>query len=421
MSSQREAQFVDDITIRKVLGHSAAKLINTIAWQAQENELSLFLVGGVVRDIILDRPNLDLDFVLESDAIGFADQLSSQFGGSIVAHKPFGTAIWTLDARAAEKLSLAANELPQHIDFARARSESYAQPAALPTVAPADINADLWRRDFTLNTLAIQLSPPQDSSRLLDECSGFSDLRDKLIRVLHQRSFIDDPTRILRAIRLGSRLQFAIEAETDTLVHEALPLLGRITGQRLVNEIDLILSEPTAGAILKQLQELGALASIQPAFCVSPDLPKHLARFRETTVPWPSTNGDPHSVTWCLLLSAVSETDANSICARLNLPQNLTRSITACASLMAKSDKLRDQASPPSEAVQLLDGLPDTALHAAWLLVADSDAAQLKVADYMNEWRHQRAHISGADLIQMGIPPRTSLQIHSGCAAFRLD
>ena len=188
-------------------------------------------------------------------------------------------------------------------------------------------------------------------------------------------------------------------------MHEALPLLGQITGQRLVNEIDLILSEPTAGAILLQLQELGALASIQPAFCVSPDLPKHLARFRETTVPWSSAASDLGCVTWCLLLAAVSETDANSICTRLNLPQNLTRSITACARLMAQAAHLHDQASPPSDAVRLLEALPDTALHAAWLLVADSDAAQMKLAHFMNEWRHQRAHISGADLIQMGIPP----------------
>ncbi len=411
MSSASEPRFVDEITIRRVLGDATAKLINTIAWYAQKNELSLFLVGGVIRDIILNRPNYDLDFVIESDAIGFADQLSARFGGTVLAHKPFGTAIWTLDASAAEKLSLPANELPQHIDFARARSEAYAQPAALPTVSPADINADLWRRDFTLNTLAIKLSPAQGSGRLLDECGGYSDLQDRLIRVLHERSFIDDPTRILRAIRLGSRLQFAIEAETETLMQEALPLLGRITGQRLVNEIDLILREPMAGAILLQLQELGALTSIQPAFRIISDLPRRLASCHETTAPWPSADSEPQAVLWCLLLSAVNDKEASSICQRLDLPQNLSRSITACARLIAQAAQLDDPVSPPSEAVRLLERLPDTALYAAWLLLDDSPTSQKKLADYMNVWRHQRARISGADLINMGIPtgPRYKL------------
>ncbi len=404
MPSKPDTQLVDNGVMRQVLGESTAELIDTIASHAQKRGFNLFLVGGVVRDIILGLPNQDLDFVLEADAIRFADELAAQFGGTVLAHKPFGTAIWTLDSCAAENLMLPAHQIPQHIDFARARSETYKHPAALPTVAPADIQSDLRRRDFTLNTLAIQLSPAQESGQLLDECGGFADLQNGLIAILHDRSFIDDPTRILRAMRISLRLGFIIEARTDKLMRAALPQLGRVTGPRLVNEIDLILREPKAGEILLQLQDLGALKSIQPAFRVSPDLPDQLTRFRETTAPWQATI-DKHCVLWSLLLAAVPEGDADAICQRLSLSRTLTKSIGACARLIDAADILRDGKSPPSQAAQILDGLLEPALHAAWLLLADSPTAQNKLLDYMNKWRHQRPSISGADLEQMGIPP----------------
>ena len=404
MSSDPGNQLVASAKIRQALGESTAILIDTIVQQAERRGLSLFLVGGVVRDIFLEVPNHDLDFVLEADAIRFAEELAERFGGRVLAHQAFGTAIWSLDSSAAEKLQMPEHGAPQHIDFARARLETYCQPAALPTVSPSDIRSDLRRRDFTLNSLAIQLSPVPASGRLLDVCGGAADLQNRLIRVLHEDSFVDDPTRILRALRLRARMGFAIEAGTQKLLSAALPLLGRVTGKRLVNELRLVLSEPKADEILLQLQDMGALAQIHPDLRLSPDLPDQLTRFRQTHSPWAAA-ADRGAVLWSLLLASVCEDDALAICQRLDLSRNLTQSIVACSRLMRKSDVLRDPQSPPSEAARILDGLPEPALVAAWLILADRPAAQTKLVDFAKEWRHQRGTISGVDLAQMGIPP----------------
>ncbi|MCY3780995.1 MAG: hypothetical protein OXG78_11845 [Chloroflexi bacterium] len=404
MSRKPDNQLVASAKIRQILGESTAILIDTIVQQAERRGLSLFLVGGVVRDIFLEVPNHDLDFVLEADAIRFAEELAERFGGRVLAHEAFGTAIWSLDSSAAENLQIPEHDAPQHIDFARARLETYPQPAALPIVSPSDIRSDLRRRDFTLNSLAIQLSPALESGRLLDGCGGVADLQDRLIRVLHEDSFVDDPTRILRALRLRARMGFAIEAGTERFLGAALPLLGRVTGKRLVNELDLVLSEPKADEILLQLQDLGALLHIHPALRLSPDLPDQLTRFRQTQSPWAAA-ADHGAVLWTLLLASVCDDDALAICQRLDLPRNLTQSIMACSRLMRKSDVLRDPQSPPSEAVRILDGLPEPALIAAWLILADCPAAQNKLEDFAEKWRHQRAMISGVDLTQMGIPP----------------
>ena len=354
---------------------------------------------------MLNQRNLDLDFVLESDAIGFANQLASQFGGSVLAHKPFGTATWSLDSAAAESLSLAAHEIPDHVDFARARSETYAYPTALPSVTPGDIQQDLRRRDFTLNTLAIQLSPEQEAGKLLDHCGGLSDLQQRLIRVLHDDSFLDDPTRILRVLRLAVRLQFEVEAHTAKLMRAALPMLGRVSGKRLCNEIDRILQEPRAGEFFLRLQDLGVLKSIHSSFRISAKLSERLAGYGELQAAWPACASDRHLLEWLLLMADVNKADALSLCQRLDLTQVMTRSIVASTELIARADHLQDTATRPSEAVRLLDGIPETSLCAVWLLLRDRPAAQQKLGAYVQTWRHQRASINGDDLKRIGIPP----------------
>src|SRR5690606_19292006 len=185
-------------TLRDVMGASVATLIEYIANEARALNLSLYIVGGAVRDLLLHRANLDIDVVVESRAIELAEKLRARYGGDVHSHKPFGTAKWVLDA---EALGLPATEIPAHIDFATARSEFYEHPTALPTVYQSSIKLDLQRRDFTINTLAVQLSPASASGQVLDFYGGLTDLREKRIRVLHSLSFVDDPTRILRAVR----------------------------------------------------------------------------------------------------------------------------------------------------------------------------------------------------------------------------
>lgn len=401
----RRAPKIDSREISRILGEASARLIEIIAAEARAKNLTLFLVGGVIRDLLLKRRNLDLDFVLESDAIAFAEMLAAKYDGRLQTHMPFGTASWILDATAAERLSLSSAELPDHLDFARARAETYAYPTALPAVSPSGIKRDLWRRDFSLNTLALQLSPAEAAGTLLDVCDGLSDLEQKRIRVLHNRSFIDDPTRILRAMRFARRYGFKLEAKTAELMQEALPLLGRVTGARIRNEIELILQEPEAADMLQRLQALGALESIHPAFCVNPRLPQRLGMPPDGTPHWAESAAADLPLRWCLVLADVRESDAAAICQRLDLPQALTRSVGASAKLVANASALGDAGARPSKIARLLERAPDVSLLAAWICLAHCSEAQHNIDSYANHWRHRRPAVTGDDLKRMGIPP----------------
>ncbi len=408
MSEPRETQReprIDSHSVSEIMGEASARLIDIIAQRAQAKHLKLFLVGGVIRDLLLKQPNLDLDFVLEADAIAFAAGLAADYGGALQSHKPFDTATWTLDATVAEKLSLPDADLPEHLDFARARSESYAYPTALPTVSPSDIEHDLWRRDFSLNALALQLSPACAANKLLDVCGGLGDLERKHVRVLHDRSFIDDPTRILRALRFARRYGFEIEPATTSQLNDALPMLGRITGARVRNEMELILREPKAAAVLRHLQELGAAESMHPAFRVSARLEQRLKIQPETMPRWAQTTADDLALPWNLLLAEVGPDAALAICQRFDMTQRVTRSVVATAKVVAAATGLSDASARPSEIARLLDGKPEVSLLAAWISLAQQPAAQNNVDAYAKRWRHLRPSISGEDLKRLGLPP----------------
>jgi len=189
---------------------------------AQEMGYPLYVVGGFVRDLLLGEPTLDMDLVVEGDAIKLARRLGKGVGARTRSHKRFGTAKVILEGREAEF------GVPS-LDFAAARLEFYAHSAALPEVERSSIKADLHRRDFTINTLAIRLDSDH-YGQLLDFYGGEQDLKDGLIRVLHSLSLIEDPTRIMRAARFEQRLGFTIEERTAELIEDALPMLSRVTG-----------------------------------------------------------------------------------------------------------------------------------------------------------------------------------------------
>ncbi|MGC9332570.1 MAG: CBS domain-containing protein, partial [Anaerolineae bacterium] len=221
---------------------------------AQELGYPLYVVGGFVRDLLLGEPNLDMDLVVEGDAVRFARRLARQIDARTRSHRRFGTAKIILEDREDEF------GVPS-LDFAAARLEFYSHSAALPEVERSSIKADLHRRDFTINTLAIRL----DSGHygvLLDFYGGEQDLKDGLIRVLHSLSFIEDPTRIMRAVRFEQRLGFAIEARTEELIENALPMLARVTGERIRHELYLILEEKKPELALCRLDALGVLSRI---------------------------------------------------------------------------------------------------------------------------------------------------------------
>ncbi|HSF82797.1 MAG TPA: CBS domain-containing protein, partial [Anaerolineales bacterium] len=236
--------------LEKVLPEGQLALLREAASAAFDQQAALFIVGGFVRDLLLDRPSLDFDLVVEGDAIKLARTLANKHGGRVTSHSRFGTAKWHLPEIWLSKLSHLvktasrnnASDQLKSLDLVSARTEFYTYPTALPTVQRGSIKLDLHRRDFTINTLALRLDG-NHYGELHDYWGGLTDLRQGLVRVLHSLSFVDDPTRILRAVRFEQRFDFSIEERTLQLMDEAVSLLDRVSGDRIRHELDHILIE----------------------------------------------------------------------------------------------------------------------------------------------------------------------------------
>ncbi|MDP3595844.1 MAG: polya polymerase, partial [Nitrospirota bacterium] len=222
-------------------------LLREIGQLGDERGCRVYVVGGVVRDLLLGHVTLDLDLTVEGDGVGFARLVADRYRAGLVAFERFATARLVFS----DGLKM---------DIATTRRESYALPGILPTVQSASIEEDLYRRDFTINAIAVQLNPGQ-FGRLLDVYGGQRDLRARTIRVLHAGSFQDDPTRIFRAIRFEQRLKFRLERATIRLLAEAASknLIQQLSGPRLQNEILLLLAERDPVRVMARLSQLTLL------------------------------------------------------------------------------------------------------------------------------------------------------------------
>ncbi len=411
------ANRVAEDEIAAVLGEGVAKLLTLIAQEAETRGLRVYIVGGVVRDLLLKRPNLDIDFVVESSQIGlengmsragiaFAEALAATYGGTVHSFAPFGTAKWKLDSA---KLGLANKGLPDHLDFATTRSEFYQHPTALPTVYSGSIKLDLSRRDFTINTLAIQIAPMGAAQgQIIDEFGGLKDLRAGIIRVLHSLSLVDDPTRILRAVRFEVRLNFRIEQRTASLVRTALPMLRRITGERLRNELSLLLreAEPERGLFL--MQPRGILTAIHPGFVITDveALERAFKRARTAFPGWVEKPADIAALGWHLIGVFLPDRERTAVLTRLMIADSQIASISASADIVQKADRLNDRQATISQIDKLLHGAPDLALIAAWLsLPATHALAQERIQMYATRWREIRPRLNGDSLRSMGLKP----------------
>ncbi|MFC1966600.1 CCA tRNA nucleotidyltransferase, partial [Chloroflexota bacterium] len=230
--------------IEKQLPVELVKFMHAAGQVAASQEQGLYLVGGVVRDLLLGRTNLDLDMVVGGNAIELAQRLAGTTRGKLITHPRFNTAKLRWDTWS--------------VDFATARSETYEKPGALPKVKPGSLASDLFRRDFTINAMAIELSHGR-YGQLIDRHGGMDDLKHKLIRILHERSFIDDATRIWRGLRYEQRLDFQLEANTLKLLKRDLPMLDTISGDRIRHELELVLREEFPEKALRRATELGVL------------------------------------------------------------------------------------------------------------------------------------------------------------------
>lgn len=390
--------------IETIQGAAVARLIDQIADIAKKGAISIYMVGGCVRDLLLQRRNLDLDFVVEGDAIAFAKLIRDKLGGHISSFPPFGTAKWSPDVETLRHLDVA--NLPDHVDFASARNEFYEHPTALPTVYTGSIKLDLLRRDFTINTLAVQIAP--HFGRVIDFYGGLQDLQSRLIRVLHSLSFIDDPTRILRAVRFEQRLGFAIEPRSAALIESGLPMLGRITGERVRAELELLFREEQPEAGLKRLKSLGALREIHPAL----DMPlSTLTLLGELRMIEP-TEADLHpripDDIWYMIAASIRPEEVAQLCDRLLISGSLRTVMIQTADLFQRAMNL-ETLKLPSDAVAFLDTYDERAVR---VLYATGTHVMIRdiVRRYLREWRHIQPATTGHTLIALGLKPGPCFQ-----------
>ena len=283
-----------------------------------KTRLPICVVGGFVRDLLLGRENLDLDIVVEGDAINFAQDLGESWRWEVQKHDRFGTA--TLIQPAGTR-----------IDFASARSETYEHPGALPLVSAGTIEDDLRRRDFSINALAVRLSS-DGFGELLDCVDGVKDLRAGRVRALHSESYLDDPTRIFRAVRYEGRFEFQIEANDQARIHDSIQqgVLDRISGERIRNEIHRILAEDAVPRMVRRLLELDVFRAIHPEWKVAQDFGVDWAAVQKA-INWARIHlGDEEidtgQIAWMSLLRATDWNNPQS--RRDGVPEYVIQAIT---------------------------------------------------------------------------------------------
>ncbi len=386
--------------------------------------MAIYFVGGLVRDLLLDKPPTDLDIVVEGDAIRLVRALSRRFGGEIHSHERFGTAKWAMTPETYAAVMAAAREAypdanradgaaadapfqpPATIDFVSARKEFYKRPTALPDVEPGSIKLDLHRRDFTINTLAIRLDGDH-LGQLLDFYGGRRDLRRGIIRVLHSLSFIDDPTRILRAVRLEQRLGFTIEPSTAALIATALPLLDRVSGERVRNEIELSLNEANPVLVMERLDEVGVMAQLHPGLSWRPETAAVYERI-------PTLAGDPlwgevygssppeffYFAAW---LAPFAAPIPAVVAERLRVRKATMTDLLALDDLQQALAEMPADAPVSRVARALAKFAPRTLLTAR--LLGLGPRADEWLDRYVGDWRAIKTAITGEDLRRAGVPP----------------
>ena len=356
----------------------------------------LYLVGGVVRDLLLDRSNLDLDLVVEGDALALAQQAASVTQGKLTVYRRFGTARlrwgkWS-------------------IDFVRARSETYDRPGALPRVTPGSLSEDLFRRDFTINAMAINLNPGC-YGEVIDLYGGRADLEKKYIRVLHEKSFTDDATRIWRALRYEQRLDFQMEVDTRRLLARNIPMLDTISSDRIRHELDLVLKEAQPEKVLLRAKELKVLSRLHPALKAGHTLPARFQRARELVSPesqlaseLASSESRLASVYLALLTYPLTDNEVEDFISLLRVPGRPAKVMRDSQHLKTKLKLLATANLAPSRVYAALQGYAPVALLVS-AIATDSTTVSRNIGLFYGWLRYVKPSLTGNCLIQMGVAP----------------
>ena len=376
------------------------ELLSQISAVADETGCPVYAVGGFVRDLLLHKKNLDVDIVVEGNAIAFARRFAEQHACRVRAHEKFVTAVIIFDDG-------------YKLDVASTRTEYYLEPGALPNVEEASIKLDLYRRDFTINTLALALNH-DNYGELLDYFGAQRDLHDKAIRVLHNLSFVEDPTRMFRAVRFEQRLGFKLGMHTENLLRSAVEMdfVQRVSALRLFNELTIILNEDDPFPAISRLDELGLLGCLCDQWRIDARL-KEAFRQAEKALHWHELlyTGSPVErwVVYFLCLSQPLSDDAMAaVCGRLSVPQRWQEILVdeRCRVMKTFHQLERDQGRlaecKASELSRRLKGIGDELLLYA-MARTRSDDVRLVISQYLTQWRDVKPLLNGDDLIALGI------------------
>jgi len=384
--------------IEKIFPIRVKNVLSKIGAIGDRLNFPAFMVGGIVRDLFLGIKNYDLDIVVEGDGIKFARELSRELGGRIKSHEKFGTAIVIL----ADGLK---------IDVATARREFYEYPAAFPKVELSSIRKDLYRRDFTINAMAIQLNQKY-YGKLIDFFGGQKDLHKCTIRVLYNLSFVEDPARIIRAIRFEQRYNFKMDRTTEDFLKKAIDdkLLSRLRKKRITEELILILKEENPLKSLKRMEELGALKYILPEFELNEEIVERLIKVKDYYDFWTRDIQDEKIELWviyfCCLIRNLKRSQIQRINKKLTIKQKSIDKINYCYSNLDQIIKMISQKTEisPSVIYLKLKGLPNEVLFLA-MAESDSDITKERINNYFKKYKRESLYISGKELKELQVRP----------------
>jgi tRNA nucleotidyltransferase (CCA-adding enzyme) len=385
--------------VRERLDKDICNILERIAQLGKSEGKSVYAVGGFVRDLILNIPNLDIDIVVEGEGIPFAARLAEEFGGRVTSHEEFGTSVVIFPDG-------------YRIDVATARMEYYKHPGALPTVEKSSVKSDLFRRDFTINSMALKLTGTT-AFCLIDFFNGERDLRSREIHVLHSLSFIEDPCRLFRAIRFEQRFDFKIGKQAEAFMRNAIKkrLIDSLSGTRLFNEIKLLLKEKRPTNCIRRMQEFNLLQFVSPEMLKNEKDLEVLERL-ESVFSWADMIALPRKpeiwqVYFLGLFYSLDEEAYLKAVERLQLTTRMKNSLGQSRTQCRESLK-RLNAEKEWEPKEIYYTFANLSVEAVLFLIALSSSDRLN--QYANIYFTQyqgkvEPTLTGNDLVKMGLEP----------------
>jgi tRNA nucleotidyltransferase (CCA-adding enzyme) len=378
-----------------------ARILKDLGNTGEELTLPVYAVGGFVRDLLLGLENCDIDVTVEGDGILFAETFAGKFGCRFKSHQKFGTAVIVFPDGF-------------KIDVASTRLEYYASPGALPTVERSSLKVDLYRRDFTINTLAIRLNT-SEFGLLIDFYGGQRDIQERVIKVLHNLSFVEDPTRVFRAIRFEQRLGFHIAKHTENLIKNAVKMnfLDKLGGKRLLTELVHILRERDPLRAVERLAELGLLRFIHPDLHMTAAIRKLLDEVQQIVSWFDLLFLELKYEKWAVYLLALCDQLSGSkfrdTCTRLSIGEHYREKLCEMRELgLAALQTMRKRVARRGVAQrsEIYSWLRDLPVEVLLYMMAKTGSDEVKkfISLYVTQLQNVHSRIDGEDLKRMGVP-----------------